>query len=144
MDRRHQQAVSVRPLWLWVDTSTQALQYPFSRDFRAAIYIDPCRIPMNSIISFRVCAESCIHRGVRYAAIIFFSWLGYYCLLACSREKAASSPEEHACICMQSTKQQQEPRDGCRRKRSVCSGMCIVHCMESSMVDITLFAYAEI
>ena len=36
VDRRHQQAVSVRPLW--VDTSTQALQYPFSRYLREATY----------------------------------------------------------------------------------------------------------
>jgi len=41
---------------------------------------------------------------------LFFSWLVYYCLLACclacSREKAASSPEEHACTqSVESTKQ---------------------------------------
>lgn len=34
----------------------------FSRDFRERM-LYPCRIPMNSIISFRVCAESCIHRS---------------------------------------------------------------------------------
>ena len=100
VDRRHQQAVSVRPLWLWVDTSTQALQYPFSRDFRAAIYIDPCRIPMNSIISFRVCAESCIHRGVRYAAII--SSVGSL-TIACLLQGKGSQKSRGTC--MQSTKQ---------------------------------------
>ena len=140
VDRRHQQAVSVRPLWLWVDTSTQALQYPFSRDFRAAIYIDPCRIPMNSIISFRVCAESCIHRGVRYAAII--SSVGSL-TIACLLQGKGSQQSRGTCMHMHA-EYQTVAGDGCRRKRSVCSGMCIVHCMESSMVDITLFAYAEI
>lgn len=126
--------LSARQSSLWMDiyvyASTTVSFFAGCRSYP----IRPSRIPIISIISFRVCAESCIHRGVRYAAIIQLD-----CLLVLAQGRKKRQPEAvqrnimHAC-----TKQQQE-MDGCRRKKISSSG--IEHCMEciyyiSSMDDI--------
>lgn len=96
VDRRHQQAVSVRSsLWSVGGYVYASTTVSFFQRFQRSLY----RSVRNS--------DEFHHQFPRLRRILhsswssvrchyFFSWLAYYCLLACCREKAASSPEEHA------------------------------------------------